>query len=37
MTTLSFLMTLLGAGAFSAAVIRLADWLDQPRSRRRTA
>ena len=32
-----FIVMLLGAGAFSAGVIRLADWIDQPRPRRRTA
>ena len=33
----TFIVMLLGAGAFSAGVIRLADWIDQPRPRRRTA
>jgi hypothetical protein len=37
MTTFGFIVMLLGAGAFSAGVIRLADWIDQPRPRRRTA
>ena len=30
MTTFGFIVMLLGAGAFSAGVIRLADWIDQP-------
>lgn len=37
MTTFGFIIMLLGAGAFSASVVRLADWIDQPRPRRRTA
>ena len=34
MTTFGFIIMLLGAGAFSAGVVRLAD---QPHPRRRTA
>lgn len=30
MTTFGFIIMLLGAGAFSAGVVRLADWIDQP-------
>ena len=37
MTTFGFIIMLLGAGAFSAGVVRLADWIDQPHPRRRTA
>ena len=37
MTTFGFIVMLLGAGAFSAVVIRLADGIDQPRPGRRTA
>ena len=33
MTTFGFIIMLLGA----AGVVRLADWIDQPRPRRRTA
>ena len=37
MTTFGFIVMLLGAGAFSAGVISLEDWIDQTRPRRRTA
>ena len=37
MTTFGFIIMLLGAGAISAGVVRLADWIDQPHPRRRTA
>ena len=37
MTTFGFIIMLLGAGAFSAGVVRLADWSAQPQPRRRTA
>ena len=37
MTPFGFIIMLLGAGAVSAGVVRLADWIDPPRPRRRTA
>lgn len=37
MTTFGFIIMLLGAGAFSAGVVCLADWIDQPHPRRHTA